>query len=158
MSAYGCCDVMSCLLYCSLCPGEALHPGCFRQRHQTTTVNHALPHRYFRQAQVCGEYPVSCFDSTCHFHIKRPKQWQLRVQTQCVFIQSPNVLVILSRALSPPYREINKRLTEEQGRKTFDRAIKLEQEFTEHFTGESSPPHQSILNLLHTLHLFLHLA
>lgn len=33
-------------------------------------------------------------------------------------------------------REMNKRLTEEQGRKTFDRATKLEQEFTEHFTGE----------------------
>ncbi|XP_060899565.1 disks large homolog 1-like isoform X15 [Labrus mixtus] len=32
--------------------------------------------------------------------------------------------------------EMNKRLTEEQGRKTFDRATKLEQEFTEHFTGE----------------------
>ncbi|XP_078143821.1 discs large homolog 1-like protein isoform X2 [Centroberyx gerrardi] len=31
--------------------------------------------------------------------------------------------------------EMNKRLTEEQGRKTFDRATKLEQEFTEHFTG-----------------------
>ncbi|XP_045908032.1 uncharacterized protein LOC123972553 [Micropterus dolomieu] len=30
--------------------------------------------------------------------------------------------------------EMNKRLTEEQGRKTFDRATKLEQEFTEHFT------------------------
>lgn len=35
-----------------------------------------------------------------------------------------------------PCREMNKRLTEEQGRKTFDRATKLEQEFTEHFTGE----------------------
>ncbi|XP_059200321.1 discs large homolog 1-like protein isoform X2 [Centropristis striata] len=33
--------------------------------------------------------------------------------------------------------EMNKRLTEEQGRKTFDRATKLEQEFTEHFTGHS---------------------
>ncbi|XP_064186237.1 disks large homolog 1 isoform X12 [Anguilla rostrata] len=31
--------------------------------------------------------------------------------------------------------EMNKRLTEEQGRKTFDRAMKLEQEFTEHFTA-----------------------
>uniref|UniRef100_A0A8C9VC01 Disks large homolog 1 n=1 Tax=Scleropages formosus TaxID=113540 RepID=A0A8C9VC01_SCLFO len=31
--------------------------------------------------------------------------------------------------------EMNKRLTEEQGRKTFDRAMKLEQEFTEHFTS-----------------------
>uniref|UniRef100_A0A672SII4 Disks large homolog 1 n=1 Tax=Sinocyclocheilus grahami TaxID=75366 RepID=A0A672SII4_SINGR len=31
--------------------------------------------------------------------------------------------------------EMNKRLTEEQGRKTYDRAMKLEQEFTEHFTA-----------------------
>lgn len=40
-------------------------------------------------------------------------------------------------------REMNKRLTEEQGRKTLDRAAKLEQEFTEHFTGEagSGPVH-----------------
>ncbi|KAF0046427.1 hypothetical protein F2P81_000060 [Scophthalmus maximus] len=33
--------------------------------------------------------------------------------------------------------EMNKRLTDEQGRKTFDRATKLEQEFTEHFTGDT---------------------
>ncbi|KAI2533216.1 discs large MAGUK scaffold protein 1 [Homo sapiens] len=33
--------------------------------------------------------------------------------------------------------EMNKRLTEEQARKTFERAMKLEQEFTEHFTGSS---------------------
>lgn len=32
-------------------------------------------------------------------------------------------------------REMNKRLTEEQAKKTFDRAIKLEQEFGEFFTG-----------------------
>ncbi|XP_060723648.1 disks large homolog 1 isoform X3 [Tachysurus vachellii] len=31
--------------------------------------------------------------------------------------------------------EINKRLTEEQAKKTFDRAMKLEQEFAEHFTS-----------------------
>ncbi|CAN9500978.1 unnamed protein product [Ophioblennius macclurei] len=31
--------------------------------------------------------------------------------------------------------EMNKRFTEEQARKTFDRAVKLEQEFTEFFTG-----------------------
>ncbi|XP_064008921.1 disks large homolog 1 isoform X3 [Pogoniulus pusillus] len=39
--------------------------------------------------------------------------------------------------------EMNKRLTEEQTRKTFERAMKLEQEFTEHFTGFQvfvSPP------------------
>lgn len=43
------------------------------------------------------------------------------------------------------YREMNKRLTEDQGRKTFDRANKLEQEFTEHFTGFFS---QMLVNLL----------
>lgn len=31
---------------------------------------------------------------------------------------------------------MNKRLTEEQAKKTYDRAIKLEQEFGEYFTGE----------------------
>lgn len=35
------------------------------------------------------------------------------------------------------YREINKRITEEQARKAFDRATKLEQEFTECFSGEA---------------------
>lgn len=33
------------------------------------------------------------------------------------------------------YREINKRITEEQARKAFDRATKLEQEFTECFSA-----------------------
>lgn len=32
-------------------------------------------------------------------------------------------------------REMNKRFSEEQARKTYDRAVKLEQEFTEYFTG-----------------------
>ncbi|KAM4548329.1 disks large homolog 4-like isoform 3-T3 [Odontesthes bonariensis] len=43
-----------------------------------------------------------------------------------IFIRPRNVDNIL---------EMNKRLTEEQARKTFDRAVKLEQEFTEYFTG-----------------------
>lgn len=38
--------------------------------------------------------------------------------------------------LSFLHREINKRITEEQARKAFDRATKLEQEFTECFSGE----------------------
>jgi len=36
------------------------------------------------------------------------------------------------------FREMNKRLTEEQAKKTYDRAMKLEQEFGEYFTGNSS--------------------
>ena len=34
------------------------------------------------------------------------------------------------------YRELNKRATEEIARKTYERAIKLEQEFGEYFTGK----------------------
>lgn len=45
-------------------------------------------------------------------------------------------------------REMNKRLAEDQARKTFDRAVKLEQEFTEYFTGLSpSPNHNSCLEI-----------
>ncbi|XP_071342575.1 disks large homolog 4-like isoform X4 [Trachinotus anak] len=43
-----------------------------------------------------------------------------------IFISPRNVDNIL---------EMNKRFTEEQGRKTYDRAVKLEQEFTEYFTA-----------------------
>lgn len=39
------------------------------------------------------------------------------------------------RLVSPVRRDMNKRLTEEQAKKTFDRAMKLEQEFGEFFTG-----------------------
>uniref|UniRef100_A0A665UT19 Discs, large homolog 1 (Drosophila) n=1 Tax=Echeneis naucrates TaxID=173247 RepID=A0A665UT19_ECHNA len=53
--------------------------------------------------------------------------------------------------------EMNKRLTEEQGRKTFDRATKLEQEFTEHFTGQTPPqlqePGGDKRTLLSSLHI-----
>lgn len=33
-------------------------------------------------------------------------------------------------------REMNRRMTEEQAKKTFERALKMEQEFGEYFTGE----------------------
>ena len=34
------------------------------------------------------------------------------------------------------YSEMNKRMTEEQAKKTFERALKMEQEFGEYFTGK----------------------
>lgn len=33
-------------------------------------------------------------------------------------------------------REMNKRMTEEQAKKTYERALKMEQEFAEYFTGK----------------------
>jgi len=37
----------------------------------------------------------------------------------------------------PFRREMNKRMTEEQAKKTYERALKMEQEFGEYFTGKS---------------------
>uniref|UniRef100_A0A8C2E624 Disks large homolog 1 n=1 Tax=Cyprinus carpio TaxID=7962 RepID=A0A8C2E624_CYPCA len=56
--------------------------------------------------------------------IKRLQLAQL--YTIAVFVKPKSVENIL---------EMNKRLTEEQARKTYDRAMKLEQEFLEHFTA-----------------------
>uniref|UniRef100_A0A671RWQ3 Disks large homolog 1 n=1 Tax=Sinocyclocheilus anshuiensis TaxID=1608454 RepID=A0A671RWQ3_9TELE len=56
--------------------------------------------------------------------IKRLQLAQL--YTIAVFVKPKSVENIL---------EMNKRLMEEQGRKTYDRAMKLEQEFLEHFTA-----------------------
>ncbi|KAF3830192.1 hypothetical protein GH733_001617 [Mirounga leonina] len=47
----------------------------------------------------------------------------------------PIAIFIKPKSLEP-LMEMNKRLTEEQAKKTYDRAIKLEQEFGEYFTGK----------------------
>lgn len=65
-----------------------------------------------------------------------PNLWR----TSCEWLHPGSVSSqssVLEADLCLTCREMNKRLTEEQGKKTFDRANKLEQEFTEHFTGES---------------------
>uniref|UniRef100_A0A8B9TD99 Discs large MAGUK scaffold protein 1 n=1 Tax=Anas platyrhynchos TaxID=8839 RepID=A0A8B9TD99_ANAPL len=57
----------------------------------------------------------------------------------CILDVSGNAIKRLQIAQLYPIsifiKEMNKRLTEEQARKTFERAMKLEQEFTEHFTA-----------------------
>lgn len=42
---------------------------------------------------------------------------------------------------------MNRRMTEEQAKKTFERALKMEQEFGEYFTGKLSVLFQT--NLMH---------
>lgn len=55
----------------------------------------------------------------------------------CIFIVQDLVYPLCVLIPSPHFpREMNKRLTEEQAKKTYDRAIKLEQEFGEYFTGK----------------------
>lgn len=58
------------------------------------------------------------------------------VELRCIVFSSMGLQGVHPSSSPVFHREMNKRLTEEQGRKTFDRATKLEQEFTEHFTGE----------------------
>lgn len=38
--------------------------------------------------------------------------------------------------IRPFHREMNRRMTEDQAKKTFERALKMEQEFGEYFTGQ----------------------
>lgn len=42
---------------------------------------------------------------------------------------------------------MNKRMTEEQAKKTYERALKMEQEFGEYFTGKSSKIINKFFNL-----------
>lgn len=44
-------------------------------------------------------------------------------------------MALYNVSLSPPAREFNRRITEEQAKKTYERALKMEQEFGEYFTG-----------------------
>lgn len=41
---------------------------------------------------------------------------------------------------------MNKRMTEEQAKKTFERAMKMEQEFGEYFTGKTGAIEWIVLN------------
>lgn len=47
------------------------------------------------------------------------------------------LLILLQLSVSLLRREMNKRMTEEQAKKTYERALKMEQEFGEYFTGRS---------------------
>lgn len=42
-------------------------------------------------------------------------------------------------------REMNRRMTEDQAKKTFERALKMEQEFGEYFTGK---PNKMTINFI----------
>ncbi len=43
---------------------------------------------------------------------------------------------------------MNKRITDEQARKTYERAMKLEQEFGEYFTGENLDPNTVVCSCI----------
>lgn len=122
-------------------PGEALHPGCFCKRGEEAPGGSPPPHRYLHPPALPGEHPVSHPRSpgvgvgdggggrtviSHKGHSKVRVGWRQRASGGCV-----HVCVCV-------YRDLNKRLSEEQARKALDRAIKLEQDFLECFTGNKA--------------------
>lgn len=100
--------------------GEALYPGCISQCCAQTTSCSASSHRHLCPAQVTGECPVCTVNVLFTFNT----------------LYMMKICAIIDDFVHDVYREINTRLTEEQARKGMDRALKLEQDFLECFSGK----------------------
>ncbi|CAF98582.1 unnamed protein product [Tetraodon nigroviridis] len=103
----------------SCVPGQTLHPGRVWKRYQTSPSSTTVPHRRPHQTQICRFFDVSI------------PLFTIRDQTSGVAGRRRAEDKVRTRVS----RDMNKRLTEEQAKKTFDRAMKLEQEFGEFFTA-----------------------
>lgn len=110
---------------CAQVAGETLHPGCIGQRRAQTTSSSASPHRHLCPAQVIGECPV-CTAEVLYTFWKVNRQSAVHGENMCYN----------EELVYDANREINTRLTEEQARKGMDRALKLEQDFLECFSGK----------------------
>uniref|UniRef100_A0AAY4B7Q3 Disks large homolog 1 n=1 Tax=Denticeps clupeoides TaxID=299321 RepID=A0AAY4B7Q3_9TELE len=104
--------------------GRLYHPAFCSRYNQTKARLRGGPVQQPSVRDKCAVGGKHCILDVSGNAIKRLQLAQLH--PIAVFIKPKSVENIL---------EMNKRLTEEQGRKTFDRAMKLEQEFTEHFTA-----------------------
>lgn len=87
-----------------------------------------------KRLQVAQLYPIAIFI--------KPKSAEAIVYVWIIIQQAYRSALITRASLLTfchcrlfLYREWNKRMTEDQARKTYDRALKLEQEFGEYFTG-----------------------
>ena len=96
-----------------------------------------------KRLQVAGLYPVAILikpkstESIMWVHPQPVKT--LYPQWQCVFLSHvwiDDSLLCIQLLLWFSQRDMNKRITEEQARLTYERTMKLEQEFGEYFTGE----------------------
>lgn len=107
---------------------------------------------------ICCQNIVSCFQKL----ILVPK---IRV---CWYLQSVSLtecytlfpgVIVWNESLCCSvcvFRNMNKRLTEDQARKTFDRAMKLEQEFGEFFTGTLLTKTLTVVEIGHVRSWLLH--
>lgn len=79
-----------------------------------------------KRLQVAQLYPIAIFI--------KPKSvdWIMYVKSIEITNSSKNRIAISCHYF---YREMNRRTTEDQAKKTFERALKMEQEFGEYFTG-----------------------
>lgn len=108
---------------CAQVAGEALHSGCISQCCAQTTSCSASSNRHLCPAQVTGECPVCTVKVLFIFNT--------------LFMK---ICAVIDDFVHVVNREINTRLTEEQARKGMDRALKLEQDFLECFSGKSRAP------------------
>lgn len=75
-----------------------------------------------------------------HYFFSSTAIWDWYLSLYVYFCQGQmkcclNISLSFTWAFKLCFREMNKRLTEEQAKKTYERAMKLEQEFGEYFTG-----------------------
>lgn len=102
-------------LLSSVLLGETLHSGCVRERHQTTPASTTLSDRHLYKTKIHRSSNVS--------------------HTLPYSLQSEQLLCAEITLHVFQSREMNKRQTYEQANKVFDKAVKLEQDFGEYFTG-----------------------
>ena len=81
-----------------------------------------------KRLQVAQLYPIAIFI--------KPKSVEAIMYVDFILVFIWLLLHDLNDRKCSVYREWNKRMTEEQAKKTHDRAMKLEQEFGEYFTGK----------------------
>ncbi len=110
---------------CARAAGETLHPGCIGQRRAQATSRSAPSHCHLCPAQVTGECPVCTAKVLC------------TVLSNTEYAAQHENMSYKEDFVHDLDREINTRLTEEQARKGMDRALKLEQDFIECFSGKS---------------------
>lgn len=107
------------MLICCFILGQALHFRCVWQRNKASPSCSIISNCNIHQTKISG------------FHYVCTK-FMSKYDIFFCFVESIIQLFI------DFYREMNRRMTEEQAKKTFERALKMEQEFGEYFTGMSN--------------------
>lgn len=104
--------------------------SCFQGKHCILDVSGNA----IKRLQVAQLYPIAIFI--------KPKSVESVMWVEQISLWYRNFTIVYipvyQNHRSLLHREMNKRMTEDQAKKTYERALKMEQEFGEYFTGEST--------------------